>query len=430
MKLKAGTAREIITPKLGGLLAGYGSPNPSASVHDDLTVTAVILESGETKIVLLSVSLCLISNDISIELRKKCGNAIGIPYSNVILSTTHTHTGPVLPGIGDDHVGEGGDNYCEDILFPKCVKAVEAAAKAIKPVKMGIAVTKTAIGINRRQLHPDDKVTLGNNPWGITDPEMTVIAFKDEENKPVVNIVHCTAHNTGNGILPVISRDWCGVMTDRLEIESGALTAFFNGCAGDVAPRMANGGSTGDIKLMMEAGAAAGMDAVRAYKDIREYHDTDMAVVADEIKIPYDPLKPLELAKEQYDAIKDSSERFDIPAKNLLKQVIELHEKGETDPVDFVMEQTLVRIGSVVIVPVPFEASAEISLRLRAYSKFGYTLAFGYTNGSNSYLPSQDQICRGGYEVERFYWARPRQLPVDTDTKLINANLKIMERFL
>jgi len=126
MKLKAGTAREIITPKLGGLLAGYGSPNPSASIHDDLTVTAVALEYGDTKIVLLSVSLCLINNDISIELRKKCGDAAGMPYTNIILSTTHTHTGPVLPGIGDDYAGEG-DDYCEAILFPKCAAAAEAA---------------------------------------------------------------------------------------------------------------------------------------------------------------------------------------------------------------------------------------------------------------------------------------------------------------
>jgi hypothetical protein len=217
-------------------------------------------------------------------------------------------------------------------------------------------------------------------------------------------------------------------MTDRLAEESGAVTAFFNGCAGDIAPRMANGGSIGDMDHMMEIGALAGIDAVRTYKDIREYRDADLAVITDEIRIPFEPIKSLESAKREYDAIENSAERFDGPARELLKQVIEMHEKGETGAADFVFKQTLIRIGPAVLVPVPFEPSAEISMRLRAYSKFGYTLALGYTNGSNSYLPTQDQICRGGYEVERFQWAMPRQLPPDTDTRLINANLRIMEK--
>jgi len=180
----------------------------------------------------------------------------------------------------------------------------------------------------------------------------------------------------------------------------------------------------------MEIGAVAGIDAVNTYKDIREYRDVDMSVVTDDIIIPFEPIKPLESAKQQYAAIEHSTARFDGGARNLLKKVIEMHERGETGEADFVFEQTLVRIGPAVFIPIPFEPSAEISMRLRTYSKFGYTLAMGYTNGSNSYLPSQDQICRGGYEVERFQWAMPRQLPVNTDTLLINENLRIMEKLL
>jgi len=85
-------------------------------------------------------------------------------------------------------------------------------------------------------------------------------------------------------------------------------------------------------------------------------------------------------------------------------------------------------LGPVVFVPIPFEPFTAISLRLRAYSKFGYVLAMGYCNGSNSYLPTRDQIRMGGYEVERFQWSTPRQLPDNTDTLLINENLRIMEK--
>jgi len=56
-------------------------------------------------------------------------------------------------------------------------------------------------------------------------------------------------------------------------------------------------------------------------------------------------------------------------------------------------------------------------------------LALGCTNGSNSYLPTQDQITRGGYEVEQLMWAAPRRLADNADMHLINQNLQLMGKF-
>jgi hypothetical protein len=53
-------------------------------------------------------------------------------------------------------------------------------------------------------------------------------------------------------------------------------------------------------------------------------------------------------------------------------------------------------------------------------------LGLGCTNGSNSYLPSRDQIARGGYEVERFMWSGARQLADNADMHLINQNIQLM----
>jgi hypothetical protein len=258
---------------------------------------------------------------------------------------------------------------------------------------------------------------------------MTVISFKESDGTTAANIIHCTAHNTSAGINTEVTRDWCGVMIDRLEAETGGMTVFFNGCAGDVCPRTPNGQSIADISQTLEIGAVGGIDAVRAFKDIREYRTLDLAAAADEVRIPYSPIKPLAQAQSEYDAIKDSTDRFHPGMCKLLRQILDLHEKGDTGPADFTHQQTIIRLGPAVFIPVPFEPSCEISLRLRAYSKFGYTLAMGYCNGSNSYLPSQDQLCRGGYEVERFYWSKPRQLPDNTDWLLVKENLRIMDLF-
>ena len=83
---------------------------------------------------------------------------------------------------------------------------------------------------------------------------------------------------------------------------------------------------------------------------------------------------------------------------------------------------------AVVLVPFPFEVCSEIGLRLRSYSPYAHTLTLSCTNGSNSYLPAQSQICRGGYEVEAFLWLRSRQLPDDTDRMLIEQNLNLISK--
>ena len=425
-QLKVGVAREIITPKLGGLFMGYGSDVPSTAVHDDLTATAIAISYGKTKVLLMSATLCLISNSLTAKIRKLCGEAAGVPEAHVILSTTHTHSGPITTDNVD--TSNVDNDYCSEILIPKCVAVAKAAVEEMKYAKVGVAKTNSLVGINRRQLLPNDRVILGQNPWGPYDSEMTVISFRGDDDKSFANIVHCTAHCTAAGINTEVSRDWAGVMIDRLEQESGAITMFINGLEGDVAPRMANGASIGDMNHAMEVGGVAALDAVRAYKDIRDYRDEKMSVATGDVKLPHAPLMPLEEARKELARLEARPQaRFSGSTIRVLKTNIELHERGETGESFFVYPQTLINIGSIVMIPVPFEASSEISLRMRTYSKYGHTLPLGCTNGSNSYLPSQDQICRGGYEIDRFKWSGARQLADNADTHLVSENIKLME---
>jgi hypothetical protein len=68
----------------------------------------------------------------------------------------------------------------------------------------------------------------------------------------------------------------------------------------------------------------------------------------------------------------------------------------------------------------------EITLRLRAYSHFAHTLCLSNTNGCSIYLPSQDQICRGGYEIDIFRAYGAYTLTDDVDNHVIQENMKIL----
>ena len=418
MSLFAGVAREQITPEIGGLLFGYNNHTHSQAVHDNLNATALVIKTNETSVLLLSLEVCLVAEVLSDEIREKTKAAAGVEH--VIVSCTHTHSGPNTAGFGRfGGFGDTDTNFTENILVPKCIAAAKAAASAMVPVKMGIGTTESKVGINRRQLLPDNTVKLGQNPWDPYDSTMTVISFRGECGKPVANLVHVGAHPTASGINTEITRDWPGIMVDRMEAESGAMTLYVNGTQGDIAPRMANGDSIGDINHAMEVGGLAGIDAVRAYKTIKTFYDEPLTVVCGELNLPYVPPIP----ESDIPEMLVSAEGYKRASLEYLQT---LYKSGDLGEEAWTFPQTIVRIGPVVMVPYPFEVSSEIGLRLRAYSPYAHTLLLSCTNGSHSYLPAQSQICRGGYEIESFRWFRPRQLPDNSDHMLISQNLGII----
>ena len=428
MALLAGVGREVITPEVGGFLFGYNNKTRSTSINDDLTVTALVMKSEDTSVLMISFSVCLIHDDLVREISEKAGAAAGVSCEHVVVSTTHTHSGPRTAYFPQfTNFGDLDRDYCDIILVPKCVEAAETAASSLVPVTIGVGVTESKVGINRRQLLKDGNVILGQNPWDPYDSTMTVISFKNVETmEPVVNIVHVGAHCTAAGINHEVTRDWAGVMVDRLEAESGAVTMFLNGTLGDVAPRMANGGSTGDLKHAMEVGGLAGIDAVRAYKNIRTFYNEPLQVSCGELSVPYKPAIPVDDVHALLDLFGADEWSF---KKASLSALADMYKNDEPGPDKWNVKQVIVRLGPVVFVPYPFEVSSEIGLRMRVYSPFVHTLSLSCTNGSHSYLPTQSQICRGGYEIESFLWFRPRQLPDDTDTRLILQNLELIKEF-
>lgn len=392
-ELSVGFGRSDITPRIGSNLYGY-YPHPTAdTVSDPLTVSAVACKSGDLTVILISATVCLFDNGLSDEIRKETAAAAGIRSDYVILAATHTHSGPCTAALAEH--GEIDKIYCREILIPKTISAVQQAMCSIEPALIGVSSVFSEVGINRRQLGIDGSVILGQNPWGLFDPEMTVIAFRSPQGKPIANIIHYGAHNTAAGFINMITRDWSGFMCDVLECESGAPTIYFNGSEGDVGPRLTNGKTVGtmdkavsrggDINYARQLGSIAAADACKAYKQICEYRKEEISASYGNISLPC----------------------------------------SDGDPLTF--PQTLVKIGPLLFVPFPFELFSEISLRLRNAVNLPYVLAVGCANGCYSYLPSQDQLCRGGYEVHMFRTANSFKLTDDTDTNIIRENIRLAE---
>ncbi len=425
-KLLLGVARGDITPEIGGNLFGYRPDLYSESVNDNLTATVFAFTQGEEKFVLITVCVCLIDTSITDELRKLISQKHNVKIGNIIICATHTHSGPStnnMPGWGVVDMP-----YYESIMKPNILNAVDEAFSNTQPVTMGVGVGKSDLGINRRQLETNNEVWLGQCYWAPYNPQMIVISFKNEKGEIIGNIIHYGCHGTCAGVNKEVSRDWSGVMTDALEEETGAITAFFNGPEGDVGPRLSNGATTAELPYIYETGGIGAKDAIKIFKTIEEYKDFSVSSVNDSVKLPYDK-------RISYEDAVEGCKKYTHDAINKDKQMAvyftKVKESYETDFIEeefTEIEQSIIRIGDVAFVAFPYELFSEIGMRINRAVKDLNVLSLSNANGSKGYFPTQDQLCRGGYEVTMFKY-NGVQCPVDdADYHLLKGTLDNIEK--
>lgn len=425
----AGAAREDTTPPVGTLLYGYNPHQVSTSVHDPLSVTALALSQHKNTVLMLTAEIGDINTELCNELSDKISAEFGISKKHILISSTHTHSAPNLSGtVG---WGELDREYYDNIFLPAVLRACKKAIDALCPAEIAVGVTHSEVGINRRQQYENGDIGLGQNPHGCYDPNMTVVSIRNSEAKEgILNLIHYGCHGTSAGVNHEITRDWSGIMIDRLETETKTLTAFWNGAIGDVGPRLTNGQTVGNIKQTEELGGVAAIDAMRAYRSKDGYHAGKLDFFTDTVRLPRKKMSSIEAVKEKLAEYKEPEKLINIQRleyEHYNETYEYLISGGNDTPEDFCFEQTLISLGDIIFVPFPFEMFSEIVMRLRDYSPYPYTLCLSCTNGYNLYLPSEDQLCRGGYEVGCFMFGNLFPLADNTDQNIINENLRIIK---
>ncbi len=426
----AGASRADITPPIGTLLYGYNPHQESTSIHDGLSVTTLAVKQNDTAAIMLTVTVGDFSTDLIRMFQEKIGEACGIPAGRVMISSTHTHSAPNVTGL--DGWGEVDWPFVNDILLPGALKAAKEAMDNLAPAEYAVGTTQSQVGINRREQIENGAITLGQNPWGIYDPTMTLVSLRNAETKVgILNMIHYGCHGTAAGCNREISRDWSGIMIDRLEAVTGILTAFWNGPIGDVGPRLTNGRTTGDIHYVEELGGVAAQDAWNAWKALGGYKSGELALYEGTLNIPYKPLLPESEVDAKLASYVEPEKLINIQALEYAhyKAIKEVYDAGiPAHDTHFRFPQCILSIGDVSFIPFPFEIFSEISLRHRQHAPTKYTLCLSNTNGYNAYMPTEDQIVRGGYEILCFLYCGAYTLVNNTDQVLLDENLRIMRQ--
>ncbi len=433
-KLKAGFGRADITPRLGVRLGGYGvKDRPAEEIFDRLHATAMVLGQAGKLTVVISLDWGCIADGVIERIRRAVHQRFGIPGQHVTVCATHTHSAPNT----FDFQGWGGvDNDYVEAVLPEICRSVEMAQANLRPVRVGFAVTESLVGVNRRGTLENGEVRFMADPHASFDPNMTVAHFKDEAGADVGIVVHYGAHGTAMGCNRLVSRDWCGIMQDRIESQFAAPVMFLNGAIGDVGPRtnyrhgdcLAAGEGDG-IHAVREVGYRAATDAIRALLAIREWRvGLKMDILTAPVFLPYAPLKPLADAERDLAQWMDRKDEWGVPMCEYMynQAVVAAHAQPALAGRQF--SQTITAIGPLVLAPMPGEIFSGISLRIRAGSPYQYTLCCSVTNGSMAYLPTREARHRGGYEIWGGRAAGAYLLADNIDDVLVSENLKLLRQ--
>ena len=243
--LEAGAARVPLGVPAGAPLAGYGSPTrrlllpdlfgrhphafwfqPSQGLRDSLAARALVLQSAGRRVGWVALDLLAVDRTFTAEVEERL-QAAGVPALTLIVSASHTHSGPGS-FVGSELMGwltlDRLDETVREALLDAVVAAVRQADAGRRPARLATASVAAPPLVRNRLRQP-------------LDHEMLVVRVTDARDQPLALVWNYAIHGTTLGARNLLlSGDVMGEASTRLERELGVPVLFVNGAVGDVSP--------------------------------------------------------------------------------------------------------------------------------------------------------------------------------------------------
>lgn len=402
-QLMIGMAEVNYTPEVGIDLEGNyrGNDYASRGVHDSLYSRAIVAvgETGE-KAAIVSVDICSLKKESVEYMRSYIASKSDIKAENIMISATHTHSGPV---------SRLDPPKTKEYLL-KAANAVIIANLRLKPAKLSVGRAKENRISHNRRLRCIDGTThmcwekfkpgFVIEPWGPVDPEVITLSVV-QEGKPTGVIVNFGCHATtltGNNWL--YSADYPGYLAESLKKAEGKeyIPMFLNGPCGNVTQVDYRVGFPDTYQECQRIGYILGVSAMEAIKN-------EVEVPGNYVKVSKEmvPLKKMTISDEQFTWAKAVMKKVEkegmpplqkdgIPDAQFAKQWIEMYKsQNMTDS----LEVMVITIGDVAFVGLPGEMFCEFGMDIKNRSNFKNTLVMGLTNDSRKYFPTKVSFTQG-----------------------------------
>ncbi len=370
------------------MLAGFAARSKlHDGIHQHLFTHCLVLGDGTQKVCIISNDLMEISPALADTMRAMIAEKSGLAVDNILMHNIHTHSAPRSGGWCN--VPGGPNRAWKDRMVETVVdNAVKNIAAEGKPFKLEIGKGCTSINGNRCE------------KGGPVDHDVYVARFL-QKGKPVVSVVNLACHPVcmGAGSL-LLSSDYPGICGKYLSEAWGGEVFQLTGAAGNMDPALG--------PKMVEYAEECGKSLADSLVNIKFSRVTSkglLRLVNETVDLPYqiDVITP-EAVIAHADSLAASARTvFPRFADDVMGWKEEILERFEEGPVPSKLRYHLhgVDLDGVIFFFSDGEPFCEYQMEARAAFPDRAIFFAGYTNGQNSYLPSERAYqVRKGYEYE------------------------------
>ena len=376
------------TPEEHMVLAGFAARDElSDGIHLPLYTHCLVVGDGTQKVCIISNDLMEISPAITDTLLNMIAERSGLKKENILMHCIHTHSAPRSGG-ASNYTGGTNRAWKERMMETVVANAVKTIKANGEPFTLEIGKGSSAINGNRCEKD------------GPVDRSVYVARFL-QGGKPVVSIVNYSCHPVSMGPTSyLLSSDYPGVAARYLQEAWGGEVFQLSGAQGNVDP--AEGPKKVDYTERI------GKQFADDIKDI-EFQTIPseglLRIVNKTVDLPYEidkvtPEAVIRHADSLAASAKTTFPRFSNDVMGWKEEILERFRTGEV-PSKLRYHLHGVNMDGVVFFFSDGEPFCEYQIEAREAFP-GTTVFFaGYTNGQNSYLPSQHAYeVRKGYEYE------------------------------
>jgi len=407
----AGYGRENVTPDKPLTLGGSGTADRESEGNlDFLYVTCIALTDTADQTVLLITQDFLNADDsFVVPAKEKIAEATGVPFENIMVSGTHTHSAPAitsqsLPGMA----------AYREVYYKAIVKASQKAMEDRAPatIQSG-SVWADGMAFSRQYILPDGSMTnnaaASLNPVGHPDDpdqEAQLVRFvrADEEKKDIL-VMNYPIHATFNGGASdkYICSDAPGSIRYYIEKKADMHVAYFIAAGGNQVP---------DSKLKSEKhgldweeyGQALGKIIVDYLPQLQDVENGDIQLKKQVFTATTnkDKVDMLPQAKEIMTAYSQGGtkkcnplvEQYGLSSVWEAQAIVKRYELDDTTDLPL----NVLAIGDISFIFAPYEMFAPTGMYIKENSPYDMTFVVTCANGSFGYLPTDRAYDYGVYE--------------------------------
>jgi len=377
---------------------------PSQGFLDPTWTKALVLDNGKEQFVFCTFdgigsdsNLNQLSYDIAVGMGWK------IPFSNIIFSSSHSHSGP--GAVSSDSLWALAP--ATDLMVPLIQRQLATSmAQSMMQAYNNLAPAKIAVGTGEL-IGVTQNRRAGFSPYvkkGTIDPHLGVIRVDNENNQPIATLWNFAIHGICYGPDNLFfSSDIMGKACDSIESLIGGVALFVNADAGDVDPADQTCSNAPNF-----AGAPIIASAVKKIRDSLNTTNTGIEMVAYSKVFEFGPTD-LNITLQRFDNCTSGGALDICTLCTILRCDLNAHLYSawiEQSPRFTAFGFVINGIKSVVV-SIPGEGLVELGWWIRNDTLdmgWDITLLAGYSNAHLGYFATPDEYDIGGYESQLTFW--------------------------